>query len=341
MCIAGGVVSDRRTVTVATLTFRRPDELRRLLPHLVAQAAEISPPARVLVVDNDPDAGAAAEVALWVHAGVTYVHEPRPGIAAARNHALDAAGDADAIVFIDDDETPADGWLVNLVAQWRAEGSAAVCGPAIKKIDGEIDPWVTSTGLFERWHFPTGTRVQGGASNNLLLDLAELRRYGLRFDERFGLSGGSDTLLIRSLLHRGAEIVWCDEAQVFDPLPANRLTRQWVLKRYFRTGNTWVRVALAVNEGSGRRLFTRPRQAAIAFASLWYGALRFVLGVLTRRLPMRAQGLCRMTSACGGLLACCGYVYGEYARERSSRRRGRPATADVAVKTDGATRGQS
>ena len=60
------------------------DHWRRtgVLTDLVAQAATITPAAGILVVDTDPDGGAADVVRRWADRGVRYVHEPRPGISA-------------------------------------------------------------------------------------------------------------------------------------------------------------------------------------------------------------------------------------------------------------------
>src|SRR6478752_6966716 len=93
-------------VVVGLATFHRPEGLARILPLLSQQVRELSgAEARIVVVDNDPLGGAREQVLEWADRRVTYVHEPRPGIASARNRALDEALDADALVFIDDDET--------------------------------------------------------------------------------------------------------------------------------------------------------------------------------------------------------------------------------------------
>ena len=81
--------------------------------------------------------------------------------------------------------------------------------------------------------------MHGAATNNLLLDLAQLRTLGIRFDDRFGLTGGSDTLLTHTLVKRGAQIRWCDDAVMRETVPVERATRRWALRRTFRTGNGW------------------------------------------------------------------------------------------------------
>ena len=100
-------------VLVAVLTYRRPGDLADLLPLLAAQRRSVAGrKVELLVVDNDPEGGAAGQVAAaaatW--GGLAYAHEPRPGIAAARNRALDEAAEHDVLVFLDDDERPSPGW---------------------------------------------------------------------------------------------------------------------------------------------------------------------------------------------------------------------------------------
>ena len=84
------------------------------------------------------------------------------------------------------------------------------------------DPWIAAGRFFDRRRLPTGTDLEVAATNNLLLDLAVVRRLGLRFDAAFGLSGGSDTLFTRELVASGERMVWCDEAIVYDIVPTDR-----------------------------------------------------------------------------------------------------------------------
>ena len=108
--------------------------------------------------------------------------------------------------------------------------------------EGPADDWVLASGLFATSVRPTGGTVRGADSANLLLDLAALRRHGLRFDEEFGLSGGSDTMLAHSLRAHGEEIRWCQAALISEYVPAARSQRGWVLTRTVRTSNTWSRM---------------------------------------------------------------------------------------------------
>jgi glycosyltransferase involved in cell wall biosynthesis len=295
-------------------TYRRPDHVRRIVPLLVEQAASVPFDVRVVVVDNDPDASAEPLLAEWESAGVEYFHEPRPGIAAARNRALTAAGDDDVIVFIDDDEEPAAEWLATLVDAWRRWQCAAVAGPVQARFEGHPDPWVLVCGVFDRVVRPTGMFLPGAASSNLLLDLRRLRALKLGFDDRFGLSGGSDTMLTHQLIALGEQIRWCDEALVYDHIPAGRSTRSWAMRRIQRTSNTWTRVRLATAEGSKPLWRLRAELTLRGGYRFGRGVVRSLRGVLTSRLELRARGRCDMMSGIGIVNGAFGGVHSEYLR---------------------------
>jgi succinoglycan biosynthesis protein ExoM len=305
-------------VVVALATFRRPACLERILPEVASQAMNSAHPTTVLVVDNDPDGGAGPAVQNWADRGVRYVHEPAPGISAARNRALAESPEADLLIFVDDDELPLPGWLDHLVSSWLQWGCAAVVGPVRARFEGPATAWVRASGVFDRRVLPTGTKVPGAASNNLLLDLDELRRRGLRFDPEFGISGGSDTRLIHQLVKDGGVVRWCDEAEVLDFIPANRSTRKWVLKRTVRTSNTWSRVALDLAGSPQRRAIERADLTVRGVYRLVRGAAKLLRGILTADLSYRAQGAVDLARAVGMLLGTFGHVENEYRRSPSS-----------------------
>jgi glycosyltransferase involved in cell wall biosynthesis len=309
-------MEQRSPVTVAALTYRRPVELDRLLPLLVEQAADLTPRAQVLIVDNDPDGGAADQVAAWAHAGVIYVHEPRPGIVAGRNRAIDEAttrGSA-AVVFIDDDEAPGPQWLALLVAAWHRFGSAVVTGPVRSEFEHPPDEWVVGTRVFERASRPTGASRAGAASNNLLLDVEWLRSKGLRFDPEFGESGGSDTMLTHQIVAAGGEIRWCDEAEVVEAVPAGRLTHRWVARRIRRTSNSWARTELKIGAQQGHGFRRRLEIATRVPYFLGRGLATVGVGVVRRQPAVRGRGAGELCQAAGVGQAVVGFVNMGYRR---------------------------
>jgi glycosyltransferase involved in cell wall biosynthesis len=308
-------------VRVAVLTYRRPADLAQLLPRLVEQARAVSDQgtsADVVVVDNDPDGSAAALVAGFAAVAdgvrVHYEHEPVPGIAAARNRALRTASAADLLVFIDDDERPCADWLRLLLDTHARHRSAAVVGPVVSGFAAPPPDWVTAGRFFERLRRPTGSTVAVAATNNLLLDLRQLRRLGCEFDQEFGLSGGSDTLFTRQLHRGGGRLVWCDEAVVTDVVPPERATRSWVLRRALRSGNSWSRTTLALAGTPAARLSARLRLSVAAVVRLLAAAARTVVGVVARSQAQRARGARTAARGLGLLGGAWGYVYQEYRR---------------------------
>ncbi|NEM89974.1 glycosyltransferase family 2 protein [Galbitalea soli] len=309
---------ERPRILLVSLTFKRPEDLRAILPKLVEQAESVDAEVEILIVDNDPDGG--AEDSVRGFAGTTaivvsYVHEPHPGIVAARNRALAEAAHHDILVFIDDDERPLEGWLDHLLETWRRYSPAAVVGAVISEYASEPDPWLAAGRFFDRRRLPTGTPITVFATNNLLLDLRRVRAAGVRFDERFGLTGGSDTLFSRQLAARGGALVWCDEAVVVDMVPDDRLTRSWVLRRAYRSGNSWTRTSLALEVTALGRLRVRASVAPRGFVRVLGGSVQAALGRLTGSLSHQARGARTRARGAGMLAGAVGSVYAEYRRD--------------------------
>lgn len=300
-------------VTIAVLTYQRPADLREALPTLVGQAESVNPPAEVLVIDNDPEGSARDSVSTYPSERVRYVHEPTPGIAAARNRAMVECS-RDLLVFIDDDERPTEGWLNLLTEKYLEDRPAGVVGPVVSRYEEELDPWIGAGRFFERLRHPTGTQLAAAATNNLLLDLAQVMAMGVTFDERLGLSGGSDNLFTRELVRRGGRLIWCDEAAVIDVVPASRLTRSWVLRRAFRTGNTEARVSVELAQGPAERFRARARETGRGLLRLTGGSVRWLNGALTGSVGQRARGRRTLARGMGIVAGGYGLIYSEYRR---------------------------
>lgn len=281
-------------VIVAIPTFRRPADLARLLAALPpvierAQRRGLCGQVEVLVVDNDVDA-TARTIASAASLPVRYVQEGRRGLAAVRNRALDEARRADILVFIDDDETPAEeSWLENLLTTRSQANAAVVAGPVRTVVQGALDPWIVAGGFYARAH-RSGLRsldpIGSAASNNLMLVMSEIERVGVRFDDRFGASGGEDSLFTSQLSSAGLVMVWCAEAPVLDHLLPERQTRAYALRRSRNMAAVGVSVAVALHGDTlARRVLIRTRALVV-------GAVRILSG-LARRVGSRVTGSIR------------------------------------------------
>jgi succinoglycan biosynthesis protein ExoM len=311
---------DELSVLLVVLTFRRPETLLALLPLLTAQAAAINRSGSafkvdVLVVDNDP-AGSGHPVVRRCGQAVRYVCEERVGIAAARNRALAEAADHDLLVFIDDDERPDVGWLSALLEAYARFRPAGVTGPVHSHWDGSLHPWVSASGLFDRHHrkgLTTGDPVDVAASNNLLLDLAVVRRHRLAFAEWLRLSGGEDSLFTQTLTRLGETLVWCDEASVTELLSSERMTPRYVLRLSFSHGNTAARINLA-SSGGRTRWWLRARLSGQGAARVAAGLGDWLVGLTTSSLSKRAVGARTASRGLGMLMGAFGYRYQQYKR---------------------------
>ncbi|MFT4009797.1 MAG: glycosyltransferase family 2 protein [Nocardioidaceae bacterium] len=304
------------SIAITLATYRRPELLASLLPVLCRQADALPEPCRIVVVDNDPATSAQAVVEGVARGSVevVYVAEPRPGIAAARNAALDQTTQDDAVVFIDDDERPADDWLHQLVSHWRAWGCAGVVGPVVSELPDETSEWVRASGMFAREQHPQGANVRVAATNNLILDRRKLRALGLRFDERFGLTGGSDTMLTRALTSHGEQIRFCREAVMTEQVPAERATRDWVLRRAYRVGTVHSRVNLAVNPAGMPRLRVRCRLFVRGARRIITGQVSAIVGRFRHGPAASAAGEAWVARGRGVIAGALGRQYVEYAR---------------------------
>ncbi|MGA9657730.1 MAG: glycosyltransferase family 2 protein, partial [Asticcacaulis sp.] len=117
------------TVCVIIPTFRRPQGLMTALQSVRLQGFKDR--LSVIVCDNSPEASGRDQVEAFAKTAdfpVVFVHEPKTGVANARNSAV-AACTADFIAFLDDDEEAPEGWLARLMAAQAQFAADVVFGP--------------------------------------------------------------------------------------------------------------------------------------------------------------------------------------------------------------------
>jgi succinoglycan biosynthesis protein ExoM len=305
-----------RSLMVAIPSYKRPASLASTLDGVErarARLNSVSPDTKVevVVLDNDPEQSAQSVVD---GRAVRYVPEPSPGLSAVRNRALDEATAADLLVFIDDDEVPEERWLVALVDMFDSSDADAVAGRVVTVLEDDVDPWLSAAGAFVRPHREHGQLMSQAATNNLLLSVETVRRIGVRFDPRFGMSGGEDNLFTLQLTRAGANIRWAQDAVVTENVVPGRVDRAWILTRNFRTGNSSARVNVALARSASGRLRARARDLAGGSARILQGASRWTIGFLTRSLSHRARGTRAIYRGAGYISGAIGSTFNEYGR---------------------------
>ncbi|MCP5025484.1 MAG: glycosyltransferase family 2 protein [Actinomycetia bacterium] len=264
-------------VTVCICTYRRPDELRRLL-HSLSGSQPLPPGYRwtsTLVVDNDPERSAAPVFDdPWPDLpGLGWVTEPEPGISAARNRAV-AEAPGHLVAFVDDDETVAPAWLSTLTRTHALSQPAAVVGYVQYTFPAGSPRWLAGSRVYAWPDWSDGEVLDTLATGNLLIDRSLTAELGPLFDPRFGLLGGEDHHLGRRLVSGGHPIVHSRNAVTYEPVDGPRLQRRTVFKRLVRAGSTLVNVDLALVGPGSPGIGVRARHLLVGGAKLPLGVGR-------------------------------------------------------------------
>jgi succinoglycan biosynthesis protein ExoM len=235
-------------VAVLVPTMRRPDSLARALRSVFAQEGAGDRLAAIVVVDNDPTGSANDVVANLVPLSpcpLIYHHEPRPGVATARNAGLGRT-DAALIAFLDDDEAAEPHWLARLLAARETLQADVVFGPIHGRVPNGTG-WATAylEQFFGR-DGPERTQLLDrayGCGNSLMV-----RRTALPgttpFDPAADRTGGEDDALFQALELRGGRFGWAADAWVDEFAPPHRARMRYALARAFAYGQSPSQLAM-------------------------------------------------------------------------------------------------
>ena len=281
-------------------TLRRPESLARTVRSVLAQEGVDHLRRELVVVDNSPE-GSAQEVVAGLAEGapfpVRYVHEPRPGVATARNSGLAAASGA-LIAFLDDDEEAHPGWLAALLAA-HAEHGADVTFGAIRGRAPEGTGWAREylESLFSRVG-PTRSGVVAkpwGCGNSLHTRATALAGPG-PFNTAMDQVGGEDDVLFSGLIDQGRRFAWAPDAWVWEHPAPHRATLTHALQRAFTYGQGPSQTAAFRRD----RLAVAKWMAIGAGQTVVYGAAAAALWLVGH--PRRAHMLDRTAQGLGKVL---------------------------------------
>lgn len=304
--------AEGETILLAVPTRDRPWPLARCIASLVADVPPSGTCVSLLVVDNgsSADALAANRAAVdWATAALPsrLVIETTSGVAAVRNRVLDEADalGADAVVFLDDDQTVAPGCLTTLVEVWRCERADAVKPVVVWAFDAparhiaQFRPAPAVGPLRSETRSPVATC-------GVLMAGRLWRDLGLRFDPALNLSGGEDTVFFRQAVARGARLVLTRETFVVEHCPASRQRIGWLLYRAYRVGA--VETAARIKDRSKAVNLLRGTSAMI-----YHGIVAMVMAPWPERALHHAR---RSAKAFGRIIGVFGVRPGEYAGGR-------------------------
>jgi succinoglycan biosynthesis protein ExoM len=225
-------------ISVCVCTYKRPRLLKRLLDELRRQQTNDLFSYSIVVVDNDSQQSARSVVADYAAsspAGIAYHVETEQNIARARNRAVaNTAGEF--LAFIDDDEFPANDWLLRLFEaclEYKVDG---VLGPVKPYFEEKAPTWVVKGKFYQRRTHKTGHVIRGseGRTGNVLLrrnlfaDLEEPFRPHFR--------AGEDQDFFTRMIERKNVFIWCAEAVAHEIVPPSRWKRSFMLRRALLRG---------------------------------------------------------------------------------------------------------
>jgi GT2 family glycosyltransferase len=267
------------------------------------------PEIQVIVADND-ERGTAADVcrSFPMVRPIKYVIEPRRGISQTRNRAVGEAGEVDFIVLIDDDEVPDPGWLDELLWTQKQFGADVVSGPVLPSFTAEVPKWVKDGGLLERQSHAPGPVPDSYTCTtaNVLLRRSVFDRIPA-FDERFGLTGGEDTHFFLRVRRAGFTIVWSADAIARERYSTDRANFEWLLRRAYRGGNSWVLVESTFEKSASTRLV----RVAKALAWIVVGGVRLPLSIFLGKAAV-TRALRDVWLGAGMLAGLMDWKYQEY-----------------------------
>jgi succinoglycan biosynthesis protein ExoM len=227
-------------ISIIIPTQRRPGPLALAAGSALRQTGVDLTQVELVIVDNDavPSAKPTAE-ALTKQAPFTviYVHEPRAGVAYARNAAMRAAK-GQLIAFLDDDEEAPTTWLADLLSAHERYQADVVFGPVHARAPDTVG---VHRAYLERFFSRLDDAAEGpidhyyGCGNSLLRRAALIDP-----DQPFNLKrnhiGGEDDLLFGEMKAAGARFVWAPDAWVHEDPAPGRLSLRYTLARAFAYG---------------------------------------------------------------------------------------------------------
>lgn len=223
-------------VCVCICTYKRPEMLRRLLHCVREQRTDGRFTFSVVVVDNDRE-GSARSVA----DGANYAIEPQQNIALARNRAC-ALAEGSFLAWIDDDEFPANDWLLRMLDTCESRNVAGVLGPVVPHYEQEPPKWIVKGRFHDRPRHETGFQLgwQEARTGNVLIRKRVVDEMGVPFRPEFP-NGGEDQDFFQRAMAKGHVFVWCDEGAVSETVAPSRWSRRVMLKRALLRGRNSIK----------------------------------------------------------------------------------------------------
>jgi GT2 family glycosyltransferase len=300
-------------ILLAICTRNRTEALGTCLQSVVKLTEPPATEIRIVVIDNSEAAATrerneAVVTAIRGAWPLAVEHEAQLGISFARNRALEAALTcaADAIVFLDDDQTVPEDWLAVLVRAWREEGTDAMKS-SVRMLPrehfGDYDHRAIQELLRSHVSSHRDTSVKALATGGVLISRRLFDELGIRFDPDFALTGGEDLDFFHRARRRGARLATTHETIAFEWSPESRSDLLGNVRSGFRSGVCRAHLRHVENRSA----------ASCLRRGLWY-LVSGILGLFASiwrpsKLNLTAK---RVAKGAGVLAGLCGYRFEYY-----------------------------
>ncbi len=226
-------------IAIGLCTYKRPSLLQLALQSLDKLNLPDNIQITVIVVDNDFKKSAQSLVQKAQKKKsfpIEYHTETQKGIPFARNKIIEKALliHADAIAYLDDDGQAHQNWLIKLLDYYRQGKEMIVTGPQHCLLPKITPDWAKKSEFFQALSFPSGTSRPWAATHNVLFPIVLVKDMGLRFDTNFLIGTGEDQLFFMEAVKKGMQIIWVEEAEVWEKPTSDRISIRWVLLRNFK-----------------------------------------------------------------------------------------------------------
>ena len=278
MSVETAHADDPRTCSICVCTYRRPQQLAKLLDSLGALRIPEHLEAEVVVVDNDAAASARETVARACNTNtllIQYEIEPEKNISLARNRAVDRA-QGEFILILDDDQSVGPDWLVTMVETAETYQADAVVGRVVPEFPAGTPAWLAGSRYYGPLVGATGSAPMTAHTGNSLIRAAALAAVPGPFEPRLGLSGGEDSKLFAQMRAHGAAIVSSWEGWATESVGPERATVGWLVRRARRTGGGWIMLRFeSARRPSAMRAWVVVRSSAATIVSLVLAGLTY------------------------------------------------------------------
>ncbi len=235
-------------ISVVICTYNRADMLADTLESFLKLKKPAEYKYELLIVDNNSNDRTNEIVAQYEnsHTNIRYVFEPLAGLSFARNRGISEAR-GNIVAFVDDDVFFDCNWLIEL-SNILSDHPEAACfgGKSIPKFEAEIPDWYENEFL----------QVYGSTNSGEVIKWMEFPEhpFGLNMAFRrdiFEQIGAFNTQLGRkkkNLLSSeeldifwrvnncGLKVIYSPHALLYHRIPAERISKEWIISRYYWQG---------------------------------------------------------------------------------------------------------